>query len=166
MSRFNYKKCVVSIQDPRRWVSCNFVGTDALIYSQIFKHLSKTNGYFALVLRINPFHGPYTATTWDQQHGKVMHEECVVPNWLGTNVSYYHKGLEKPGQTILQIFNADQTNYCLYHSVQSVFEWRPPRPDDFACFDSNYNLIAYANRHEEEFNILSNSELARSVNLR
>lgn len=133
-----------------KWNESNALGSDSHFYAELGDYLRSIRGGFILVHRVCPFNGSYTNPDWLKKASDDADLKQSVSDWLGTNVTYYRNGEEKVGQTTLFWFDA-RRHWDLYQSATNAFEWSPPSLDDFAATDATFGLIAYTNRHENEF---------------
>ncbi len=132
------------------WLEAPGLGTSSVFYMFLCDLLFAEKGSFSIVLRTNPFQGPYTDHGWIQQWHDVPCEIASLPDWLGTNVTYYRNGLEECGSTEIRTYHTDSSTEKLLLSAQTIFSWAPPVPDDFAAYSQEGKLFLYANRHESE----------------
>jgi hypothetical protein len=132
------------------WLENNSLGDDPEFYRRLGDFLCDTRGGFLLVQRICPFSGSYTSPFWLQLARAASSSNTHAAHWLGTNVTYYRSGVEKTGRTVLFWFDAKNSRR-FFDSVATAFEWAPPNLDDFAATTHSCSLLAYSNRHENEF---------------
>ena len=156
------QKAVLDSRDGSKWVELNEVLDSIEFYSRVCSYIIDTSGHFSVVRRISPFSGEYTSVSWDELWKDVVFSTHQVDDWLGTNVLYIDGDDRRIGETYLLAFNARMAEGIL-KSVSVIADWRPPRPDDFACYASSGMLIGFANAHEDEFYVRKNSPLQLSV---
>ena len=154
MINFNFKASQLAIANEQIWHQVDSLGHSRAFYRALKVYLCSVGGYFSVVCRTSPFSGPYTSP---KEYEFATMFPCYyfdIPTWLGTNVTYFKNGEEAVGTTQLLVFEAELCSELL-ESVDAVFNWAPPKPDDFAFFDAKLDLLGFSNRHEDELRIRS-----------
>lgn len=153
-----------AVDDTSNWMDCSQLTRNPFAYEKVCEWLFANGGYCSLVLRTSPFRGDYFAPDWFARLSNSLaeepkHSEFVVEHWLGTNVCYVLDGKTEKGNTKVCFYSVDENFHRILKRVGSLDSWRPYLPDDFAGYDSNYEITCYVNTHEDEFYVRRGSAL-------
>ncbi len=152
----NLNRVYESLRDKDLWMSEPSFGTNRGAYQSLLHYLQSSRGSVSFALRTNPFDGPFTSPEWLEKLAKLGCESVDVDHWLGATKSYTvvrdgQVGETKKGVNQLLWAAVNQQVFAFLNSVNCVFDWLPPKPDDFAAYSSDGELICFAIAHEEMF---------------
>jgi hypothetical protein len=118
-------------------------------YLALRDSLIRQYGYFSLVYPLNPFDGPIVALNWDEEWRGSVVDQWEIDSWLGSGIEWVRGNETKPGKAIVRFYRATAEVRAMLCSVESIFGWARPLPEDFAAYDRDGNVLCFSIAHEE-----------------